>query len=469
MRISVNGTLPPGVTSKDIILHIIGVIGTAGGTGSHIEYAGSTISDLSMEARMTICNMSIEAGARGGIIAPDEKTYEYLKGRPLAPVGPMWEDAMEYWRTLKSDAAARYDVEVEIQAEEIEPTVTWGTSPQEVVGITGTVPKLEDVPESGRVDFLKALKYQVLEPGTPMESIKIDKAFIGSCTNARIEDLRAAVDVITTSAARGGPSRVADGVVALVVPGSGLVKRQAEAEGLDVAFKRAGFDWREAGCSMCLGMNPDSLNPGERCASTSNRNFEGRMGAGGMGHLMSPAMVCAAALTGRLTDVRKLLGTAPIQSSGVKITSFLDYLEPFALTDALSPSAPPAEPAAATNPTPKQTSGGRPKFTVVSGFAAPFNDNNIDTDAVIPKQFLRTLTRTGLGKSLFFGQRYDSNGKEVPEFVLNREPYRHAKVLVSKGVNFAIGSAREHAAWSFNDFGIRGFIAPSIGETFTSK
>ena len=267
----------------------------------------------------------------------------------------------------------------------------------------------------------------------------------------------------------GGPSRIADGVVGLVVPGSGLIKQHAEAEGLDVVFKRAGFEWREAGCSMCLGMNPDSLRPGERCASTSNRNFEGRMGAGGRGHLMSPAMVCAAALTGRLTDVRKLLGGNTPPAGDIKITSFLDYLEPFGLTDALVPSAPPAEPATTSNPTPPAAPSGRPKFTVVKGYAAPFDENNIDTDKVIPKQFLRTLTRTGLGSALFFPLRYDASGAEIPDFVLNREPYRHAKLLVSKGENFAIGSAREHAAWSFKDFGIRAFIAPSIGETFTSK
>ncbi|ELU45358.1 aconitase [Rhizoctonia solani AG-1 IA] len=307
MRISVNGTLAPGVTSKDVILHIIGVIGTAGGTGCVIEYAGDVFRGFSMEARMSVCNMSIEAGARAGMVAPDEVTFEYLKGRPLAPrQGPEWDCAEAYWRTLKTDEDAKFDVEVSIQAEDIAPTVTWGTSPQDVVSITGSVPDPSaEADPIKRKGMERALAYMGLEANTKMEDVKVDKVFLGSCTNGRIEDLRSAADVVL---AAGPGAQVAPGVVAMIVPGSGLVKQQAEAEGLDAVFTRAGFDWREAGCSMCLGMNPDQLSPGERCASTSNRNFEGRQGAGGRTHLVSPAMAAAAAMTGHLTDVRKLMG-----------------------------------------------------------------------------------------------------------------------------------------------------------------
>ena len=281
MRITVEGTLNEGVTSKDVILHIIGVIGTAGGTGCVIEYAGSVIRGFSMEARMSMCNMSIEAGARAGMIAPDDVTFDYLRGRPLAPKGEVWDRAEAYWRTLKTDEGAKFDVEVNIRGEDIVPTVTWGTSPQDVVPITGKVPDPAAVSEpSKRAAIERALKYMGLEPNTPMEEVKIDKVFIGSCTNSRIEDLRSAAKIVL---AAGPEAKVAQGVYAMIVPGSGLIKQQAEAEGLDVVFKRAGFDWREAGCSMCLGMNEDQLAPGERCASTSNRNFEGRQGPGEIG------------------------------------------------------------------------------------------------------------------------------------------------------------------------------------------
>ncbi|HET8726550.1 MAG TPA: 3-isopropylmalate dehydratase large subunit [Alphaproteobacteria bacterium] len=301
MRITVDGDLPPGVTAKDVILAIIGKIGTAGGTGYVIEYAGSTIRGLSMEGRMTVCNMSIEAGARAGLIAPDETTFAYLKGRPMAPKGADWDKAVAWWRTLPSDEGAVYDKEVFLDATEIAPSVTWGTSPQDVVPITGAVPDPASLGDEGRAKAAqRALDYMGLAAGTPMAEVKIDKVFIGSCTNGRIEDLRAAAEV-----ARG--RRVADGVYAMIVPGSGLVKEQAEAEGLDRVFREAGFDWREPGCSMCLAMNADKLEPGERCASTSNRNFEGRQGRGGRTHLVSPAMAVAAAVTGRLTDVRGLV------------------------------------------------------------------------------------------------------------------------------------------------------------------
>ncbi len=301
MRITVDGDLPVGVTAKDMILAIIGVIGTAGGTGYVIEYAGKAIRALSMEGRMTVCNMSIEAGARAGLIAPDETTFDYLKGRPYAPKAGKWEQAVQYWRTLPSDEGAVYDKEVVLKAEDIVPQVTWGTSPQDVLPITGIVPDPADVADQGKRRAVeRALEYMGLTPGTPLTEVKIDKVFIGSCTNGRIEDLRAAATV-----AKG--RKVADGVYAMIVPGSGLVKEQAEEEGLDVIFKDAGFDWREPGCSMCLAMNADKLSPGERCASTSNRNFEGRQGRGGRTHLVSPAMAAAAAVTGHLTDIRELV------------------------------------------------------------------------------------------------------------------------------------------------------------------
>ena len=301
MRITLTGKRAPGVTAKDLILSIIGHIGTAGGTGCVIEYAGEAIRALSMEERMTVCNMSIEAGARAGMIAPDEVTFAYLKGRPLVPKGAAWEQAEAFWRTLPSDPGASYEEEMTLDAAAIAPQVTWGTSPQDVLPITECVPdpaKLAD--EARRRTVERALDYMGLRPGTPLAEIPIDHVFIGSCTNGRIEDLRAAAEV-----AKG--RKVADGVVALVVPGSGLVKHQAEEEGLDRIFIAAGFEWRDAGCSMCLAMNADRLEPKERCASTSNRNFEGRHGRGGRTHLVSPAMAAAAAVSGKLADVREFI------------------------------------------------------------------------------------------------------------------------------------------------------------------
>jgi len=300
MLVRVDGTLPAGVTAKDVVLAIIGRIGTAGGTGHVIEYAGDAISGLGMAGRLTVCNMSIEAGARAGLIAPDETTFAYVKGRPYAPQGEAFDRAVEYWRTLPSDPDAIYDRTVVMNAGDIAPMVTWGTSPEAVAPITGAVPDPEDEADAAkRAQMHRMLQYMALTPGQLLADVAIDVVFIGSCTNARIEDLRAAADV-----ARG--RHVAEGVRALVVPGSGLVKRQAEAEGLDRVLQEAGFEWREPGCSMCLGMNPDKLTPGQRCASTSNRNFEGRQGPGGRTHLLSPAMAAAAAITGRLTDVRTL-------------------------------------------------------------------------------------------------------------------------------------------------------------------
>ncbi|HFD15805.1 MAG TPA: 3-isopropylmalate dehydratase large subunit [Rhodospirillales bacterium] len=301
MRIRVEGELPLGVTAKDVILAIIGKIGTAGGTGHVIEYAGEVVRGLSMEGRMTVCNMSIEAGARAGLVAPDDKTYAYLAGRPMAPKGALWEQAVAYWRTLPSDEGARYDREVVLDASEIEPLVTWGTSPQDVAPISGRVPDpAAETDPQRRAAMERALAYMGLEPGTPIAEIRIDTVFIGSCTNARIEDLRAVAKIVEGR-------RVAPHVRALVVPGSGLVKHQAEEEGIDRILLDAGFEWREPGCSMCLAMNPDKLSPGERCASTSNRNFEGRQGKGGRTHLVSPPMAAAAAIAGRFADVREFL------------------------------------------------------------------------------------------------------------------------------------------------------------------
>ncbi|KAF2141462.1 uncharacterized protein K452DRAFT_351548 [Aplosporella prunicola CBS 121167] len=466
MRVQVDGELAPGVGSKDIVLHIIGVIGTAGGTGCVIEFCGSAIRGLSMEARMSICNMSIEAGARAGMIAPDQITFEYLKGKPLAPKvdSPEWKKAVAYWSTLKTDEGAKYDHDIFIDCKDIAPTVSWGTSPQDVVPITAVVPGPDDFQDETRKKAcIRALEYMGLTAGTPMQDVVCDKVFIGSCTNARIEDLRSAASVVKGK-------KVAENIKrAMIVPGSGLVKKQAESEGLDKIFTDAGFEWREAGCSMCLGMNPDILSPGERCASTSNRNFEGRQGAGGRTHLMSPAMAAAAALSGRLADVRKI---APPQSSAEKgspkleleaHTADLDNDEELdrILDDPENSQGNTTESGAPA------TATGMPKFTQLKGVAAPIDVANIDTDAIIPKQFLKTIKRSGLGSALFNAWRYDpATGAENLEFVLNKDPYRNAKILVCTGPNFGCGSSREHAPWSLLDFGIMCIIAPSFGDIF---
>lgn len=299
MRVVVDGALGDGVSAKDIVLAIIGEIGTAGGTGHVIEYAGEAIRALSMEGRMTVCNMTIEAGARAGLIAPDMKTFDYLKGRPRAPKGPAWDEAMRYWEGLQSDPDAVFDKEVRLNAQDLPPLVTWGTSPEDVVSIEGRVPCADAAPnEAMRAKIARALDYMGLKGGEKITDISIDRVFIGSCTNGRIEDLRAAAKIVEGK-------HVAATVNAMVVPGSGLVKQQAEAEGLDKIFRAAGFEWREPGCSMCLAMNPDRLAPGERCASTSNRNFEGRQGYRGRTHLVSPAMAAAAAIAGRFVDIRE--------------------------------------------------------------------------------------------------------------------------------------------------------------------
>jgi 3-isopropylmalate/(R)-2-methylmalate dehydratase large subunit len=301
MLVKVDGRLGRGVTAKDIALAVIGKIGTAGGTGYAIEFAGSAIRDLSMEGRMTLCNMAIEAGARAGMVAADETTIEYVKGRPFAPQGEHWEKAVAYWKTLHSDNGAKFDATVELDASQIKPQVTWGTSPEMVTDINGRVPDPASAPdEVKRHDWQRALDYMGLQANTPISEIKVDKVFIGSCTNARIEDMREAAAIAK------GKKVAANVKLAMVVPGSGLVKAQAEKEGLDKIFIEAGFEWRDPGCSMCLAMNDDRLEPGERCASTSNRNFEGRQGQGSRTHLVSPAMAAAAAIEGHFVDVSKL-------------------------------------------------------------------------------------------------------------------------------------------------------------------
>jgi 3-isopropylmalate dehydratase len=482
MRIQVDGELTPGVSSKDVVLHAIGKIGTAGGNGAVIEFCGSVIRSLSIEARMSICNMSIEGGARAGMVAPDEITFEYLKGKPLAPKygSEEWDRAVAYWKSLQSDPDAKYDVDVFIDAKDIVPTVTWGTSPEDVVPINGVVPDPETFSSEGKkAAGRRMLEYMGLVAGTPMEDIVVDKVFIGSCTNSRIEDLRAAAYVVKGKKLASNIKR------ALVVPGSGLVKDQAEQEGLNKIFVDAGFEWREAGCSMCLGMNPDILAPKERCASTSNRNFEGRQGAQGRTHLMSPVMAAAAAIAGKLADVRKFTqfnGSPHIEAAVTPESNTYagpshdpkahpderietDDTEKEALADQPEDSSP------QVNTTVTRTGGGAaasglPKFTELKGIAAPMEKANIDTDAIIPKQFLKTIKRTGLGTALFYEMRFHAPGVENPDFVLNREPYRAAKILVCTGANFGCGSSREHAPWALNDFGIKSVLAPSFADIF---
>ncbi|KAJ9610604.1 hypothetical protein H2200_005381 [Cladophialophora chaetospira] len=466
-RVQVEGELGPGVYSKDIVLHLLGKIGTAGATGCVIEFCGSTIRNLSMEARMVLCNMSIEGGARSGLVAPDEVTFEYLKGRPLVPSGAEWYKALTYWKTLYSDEYALWDFSVLINASDIAPSITWGTSPDDVIPITGHLPDPADFDEKQpfkAAAIRRSLKYMALEPNISATSIKVDRVFIGSCTNSRIEDLRAAAKV-----ARG--RKVADSVYAMVVPGSGLVRQQAESEGLDVILKAAGFDWREAGCSMCLAMNPDVLAPGERCASTTNRNFEGRQGPGGRTHLVSPAMAAAAAIKGHLTDVREFLTSGNGSIATTQLTLEGDKVSSYGKVAASAPASNfenggdtfanrPAQQA-------KRSVEGIPKFRVVRSVAAPFDMQNINTDLVIPGDYLKTVKRTGLGPHLFEELRYDSTShKEVSSFVLNQDPYRKSQILVCTGENFGCGSSREHAVWALVDFGFKCVIAPSFASIF---
>lgn len=479
MLIQVNGVLQDGITSKDLILHIIGVIGTAGGTGCVIEFAGEAIRALSMEARMSICNMAIEAGARAGMMQPDERCFQYLKNKPLAPKGDEWDKGVKFWKTLYSDDDAIFDKKVVIDAKDIVPTVTWGTSPQDALPITASVPDPSKISEPiKKIGMERAIQYMGLTPNQPLEDILVDKVFIGSCTNSRIEDLREAAKVANGH-------HIAKNIIrAMVVPGSGLVKRQAEREGLDLIFKQAGFEWREAGCSMCLGMNPDILQPYERCASTSNRNFEGRQGALGRTHLMSPSMAAATAITGHLTDIRHF-ELKNVQLPSVQIDTEPDTVvqEDKPLQDETYDHREPTQPPEASDgakedkvddiPQPtsdiQATSAGMKPFTTLNGIAAPLHKSNVDTDAIIPKQFLKTIKRTGLSKGLFYEWRFtkDEFGKDKKtDFILNLHPWDHAEILVVDGPNFGCGSSREHAPWALKDFGITCIVAPSFGDIF---
>lgn len=470
MRIQIDGELAPGVSSKDVVLHAIGKIGTAGGTGAVIEFCGSVIRNLSVEARMSICNMSIEGGARAGMVAPDDITFEYLKGRPLAPKfgSDEWNRAVAYWRALASDADAQYDIDVFIDAKDIVPTITWGTSPEDVIPITGVVPDPETfATETKKAAGRRMLEYMGLTAGTPLEEIPIDKVFIGSCTNSRIEDMRAAARVVQGRKIAPNVKR------ALVVPGSGLVKKQAEEEGIDQVFIDAGFEWREAGCSMCLGMNPDILAPKERCASTSNRNFEGRQGALGRTHLMSPVMAAAAAIVGKLADVRKLSNytESPHVAVFQQSSSGVPHVDERVADDAeereiIGDQPEDNQPHTNTSVSSGGAGAGLAKFLNLKGIAAPLDMANVDTDAIIPKQFLKTIKRTGLGSALFNALRYLEDGSDNPAFVLNKEPYRASKILVCTGENFGCGSSREHAPWALLDFGIKAVIAPSFADIF---
>lgn len=473
MLIKIDGELSEGVTSKDIILYIIGIIGTAGGTGYTIEFDGSAIHSLSMEARMSISNMAIEAGARAGIIAPDEITFDYLKGRPMCPTGEEWDKAVEYWKSLVSDEGAAFDKTIEIAAEDIAPTVTWGTSPQDVAPVTGTVPMIaaEGHDAARQAGITRALEYIGLEEGQKLEGVPVEKVFIGSCTNGRIEDMRSVAAIAMGR-------KVADGVHAMVVPGSGLVKRQAEEEGLDKILTEAGFDWREPGCSMCLAMNADKLKPQERCASTSNRNFEGRQGNGGRTHLMSPAMAAAAAVQGSIADVRNFpyLGdpSADPRTVGTaqsRVFSTENYDSPGAV---ISPT-PPYKLNEGSDASSSGGATGLPKLTTFTSVGAPLDIQNIDTDMIIPKEFLKTIKRSGLGFAAFAELRYENPeevatiGEEVAkdraDFVLNKDGYKGAGILVV-GDNFGCGSSREHAPWSINDMGIRCMIGTSFADIF---
>ncbi|KAJ3783448.1 aconitase family-domain-containing protein [Lentinula aff. detonsa] len=465
MRITISGSLTPGVTSKDLILHIIGVIGTAGAVGFVIEYGGETVKDMNMEERMTMCNMSIEAGARAGLVEPDEVTFTYLYGRPMAPSsnenaedGTAWDQAMAYWKTLKSDTGAIFDREVFICAEDIAPSVTWGTSPEDNVPITGQVPDPSLIENPQRRQAVeKSLSYMDLQPGTRMEDIVINKVFIGSCTNSRITDLRAAAHVLSLL---GPTAKVASGVQAMIVPGSGVVKRQAEEEGLHVLFQHAGFDWREPGCSMCVGLNSDQLGNGERCASTSNRNFRDRQGTGGRTHLVSPGMAIAAAISGHLMDVRKLFHAE-------------ELIQPKKISNHTLPSTLFGNPEAHILPliqdnlaqTPASVRQSR-QFISVRGVSVPLQMENIDTDMLIPAPLVKGLTRTGLASALFNRFRFDPVSGQDTDFILNQTPFTRAKIMVCSGANFGCGSSREHAVWALKDFGIACVIAPSYGEIF---
>ncbi|KAF2448841.1 hypothetical protein P171DRAFT_220222 [Karstenula rhodostoma CBS 690.94] len=518
MNVVIRGYLADGVTSKDLMLYIIGSIGTAGGTGSVIEFSGPVIKDLSMESRMSLCNMSIEAGAKAGLIAPDEKTLAYVKGREMAP-SKTWDMAEAYWKTLRTDAGAVFDKVVEINAGNVTPTVTWGTSPEQVVPITGVVPAPNDFSDPVKKEGCRqALAYMGLTPGIKVADISVDKVFIGSCTNARMEDFRAAAQILR------GQTIAPNVKLALAVPGSGLVKRAAENEGIDIIFKRAGFQWREAGCSMCVGLNEDSLAPTERCASTSNRNFESRQGTAGRTHLVSPVVAAATAIKGTLSAPSQIARSVEaascfqhidvdvdaVYSSDSEILSEEDSSSQSSLLSSSSKySGSPNKVKRVWTAVKKhvkehhdsmnqaysvyygQGSGRRSSSVSASEHSkqpveqaaqqatnnSRFEDNikgsvaiveraNIDTDAIFPKQFCTTTQRTGLGHALFSNLRYNPDGTPRPNFVLNRPESRNASILLATGPNFGCGSSREHAVWALQDFGFRCVIAPSFADIF---
>ncbi len=407
MAIHVDGQLPPGVGAKDLILHIIGTIGVDGGTGYVIEYRGAAIEALSMDERMTVCNMSIEAGARAGLIAPDETTFAWLKGRPRVPQGAAWDAAVATWRALRSDDGARYDREVRIDAGAVKPTVTYGTHPGMAIALDAPVPAATNAQEHRALDYMQS------KPGQPMLGTPVDVVFIGSCTNSRLSDLREAARVLHGR-------RVADGVRMLVVPGSEAVRRDAEREGLHHVFTAAGAEWRVPGCSMCIAMNGDLAQPGQLVVSTSNRNFEGRQGKGARTVLASPATAAASAIAGRIADPREY-------------------------TDAGASRMKPV--------------------TRLHSRTAVLADENIDTDRIIPARFLTTTTRDGLGKLCFHDWRYQADGSDNPAFPLNQPEARGCAILVA-GRNFGCGSSREHAPWALLDYGIRAVLCSEIADIF---
>lgn len=456
-KIQIDGQLRDSITSKDLILHIIGLIGTAGGTGTAIEFAGSAIENLSMESRMSLCNMAIEAGAKTGLVAPDQTTIDYLRGRPGLPAAEsmQWQQAVDYWLSLASDDDAVFHKSIKVDAGDVPPMVTWGTSPEQVLPVASRVPHPSDFTDlNKREACVRALDYMGLNPGTRLQDVPVDVVFIGSCTNSRLEDLRAAAAILQGRMVAANVKR------AIVVPGSGMVKRAAEAEGLDEIFKQAGFEWRDAGCSMCCGLNEDALGAFERCASTSNRNFENRQGTQGRTHLMSPSMAAAAAITGRLTDVRlfspQTIQTMRLQRRPVELRLLEDGKEenceemPVASTGLEKHKH--GTSVATLHP-----------FCEVNGVAAPLLLTNIDTDTILPVQFCKTIERSGLG--LFHKLRYAPDGSQNDGFVLNQDVYRNAKILIV-GPNFGCGSSREHAVWALQGFGFRCLIAPSYADIF---
>lgn len=464
-RVCVEGELGPGVYSKDIILYLLGQIGNAGATGYVIEFCGSTIRNLSMEARMVLCNMSIESGARSSLIAPDDVTFEYLRGRPLVPSGDHWEKALTYWKTLCSDENANWDVNIEIKASDLVPFVTWGTSPDNVIPITGRTPDPAGLENPLKADAVRrSLQYMDLKPNMLAVDITIDRVFIGSCTNSRIEDLRAAARVARNR-------QVAKSVSAMVVPGSGLVRQQAMAEGLDKIFKDAGFEWREAGCSMCLAMNGDMLAPGERCASTTNRNFENRQGPGGRTFLVSPVTAVAAAIKGHLADVREFLNSENGSISQTCLTLDGEKVRSYGSAKEITSARSSDDTVETTINRPlgdaKKNGTGIPEFDAVTSIAAPFDMQNINTDLIIQVSDMKVTSPLGLGPALFRPLRYNSKtGQENPDFILNQEPYRRSQILVCIGENFGCGSSREKAVWALAGFGFRCIIAPSFASIF---